>query len=52
MMKQKYIFVSVLLLVLMLAGVGLTELYVRQERAESGEAFRVVTSFYPMYIAA
>lgn len=51
-MKRKYGFVTVLLLVLLLAGVGLTRLYVANESGKEQEQFKVVTSFYPMYIAA
>ena len=51
-MKNKYVFVVVLLVVLLLAGVGLTKAYVAMEEDGSEEEITVVTSFYPMYIAA
>lgn len=52
-MKNKYVFVAVLLAAILAVGMGLTRLYVAQsgEGGERGE-FTVVTSFYPMYIAA
>lgn len=51
-MKNKYLFVGVLLAVLLLAGMGLTEVYVSHEEDVAEESLEVVTSFYPMYIAA
>lgn len=79
-MKNKYVFVAAMLLILMLASVALTDVYVRHERGNAdghvsshgqaqssgknggkrqgqqkqshGSDFYVVTSFYPMYIAA
>lgn len=51
-MKNKYVFVTVLLLVLLLTGAGLTQLYVKEETKQQDSEFTVVTSFYPMYIAA
>lgn len=51
-MKNKYVFVTVLLLVLLLAGAGLTQLYVKEETKQQDSELTVVTSFYPMYIAA
>ena len=52
-MKNKYVFVAVMLCTLMLAGIGLTSLYVRYETgSQEKKAFHVVTSFYPMYVAA
>lgn len=52
-MRNKYVFVTVMLLSLLLTGSLLTGAYVRYERQGAGERqFRVVTSFYPMYIAA
>ncbi|CDF42028.1 aBC-type metal ion transport system periplasmic component/surface adhesin [Roseburia sp. CAG:182] len=51
-MKNKYVFVTVMLAVLLFLGVGLTEIYVNHtEKKEDGQ-YTVVTSFYPMYIAA
>lgn len=50
-MKHKYGFVTLLLLTVALVGFCFTGIYVRsQEKKEDG--FLVVTSFYPMYIAA
>ncbi len=51
-MKNKYLFVTVMLFTLMIASAGLTVLYVCQEQPDSSRDFNVVTSFYPMYIAA
>lgn len=51
-MKNKYVFVMVLLLVLLLTGAGLTQLYVKEETKQQDSELTVVTSFYPMYIAA
>lgn len=58
-MKNKYIFVAVMLSVIVLAGAALTNLYVRHEQGgidhiqDDGDGqFHVVTSFYPMYVAA
>lgn len=54
-MKNKYVFVAAMLLVLSAAGIGLTNLYVSYEQGGGSaepDAFHVVTSFYPMYIAA
>ena len=50
--KNKYVFVTVLLLVLLLTGAGLTQLYVKEEKKQQDSELMVVTSFYPMYIAA
>lgn len=51
-MKNKYVFVTVMLLAIMLAGVGLTNVYVSHERgSQQKNEFRVVASFYPTYIA-
>ncbi len=55
-MKNKYVFVLVLLAVILAAGAGLTALavhYQNRDGTESDDAeLTVVTSFYPMYIAA
>ena len=53
-MKNKYVFVLVMLLVLTFFGMGLTEtyLYVNNEEEEVTQELTVVTSFYPMYVAA
>ncbi|MCD7982473.1 MAG: metal ABC transporter substrate-binding protein [Clostridiales bacterium] len=53
-MKNKYVFTAVLLAVILFAGIGLTALYLHQQEPEVGDAqeVTVVTSFYPMYVAA
>lgn len=52
-MKRKYGFVAVMLAVILLAGMSLTMLYTKgNDKADSGQQLTVVTSFYPMYIAA
>ena len=52
-MKNKYVFVAVMLCSILLVSVGFTGIYVKQNvPVSSGEDFVVVTSFYPMYIAA
>lgn len=53
MKRNKYIFVIVMLLAIALAGGIFTTAHVKVEK-ESGEqeSIRVVTSFYPIYIAA
>lgn len=51
-MKRKYLFVIVLLAVLLFASMGLTSWYVSVEEAGEDEGeVRIVTSFYPVYIA-
>ena len=51
-MKNKYLFVLVLLVCLAAASLGLTGLYVsNQEKKEEAQELTVVTSFYPMYVA-
>jgi zinc transport system substrate-binding protein len=52
-MKNKYIFTLVLLLGILVVSLGLTAVYVSRESnpQDDGELL-VVTSFYPMYIAA
>lgn len=51
-MKRKYLFVIVLLAVLLFASVGLTQLYISREDSGNGDReLRIVTSFYPVYIA-
>ncbi|MEG1946407.1 MAG: metal ABC transporter substrate-binding protein [Lachnospiraceae bacterium] len=53
MKKNKYFFVLCMLLSLMLAGGIFTTVYVKQEDKKlEGEGLQIVTSFYPMYIAA
>lgn len=49
-MNKKYLAVLIVLLVLVLGGVGLTTLFVQNKENEEGD-LRVVTSFYPVYIA-
>ncbi len=51
-MKNKYVFVTVMLAVLLFLGVGLTEIYVNHTEEKEEGQYTVVTSFYPMYIAA
>ncbi len=51
-MKNKYVFVTVMLAVLLFLGVGLTEIYVNHTVEKEDGQYTVVTSFYPMYIAA
>ena len=52
-MKNKYVFVAVLLAAILLAGIGFTAVYLHQQgREEEDDGFTVVTSFYPMYVAA
>lgn len=50
-MKNKYVFVTALLLVLALLGFMFTRGYVKMEEKGSKEELLVVTSFYPMYVA-
>ncbi|MCD7865447.1 MAG: metal ABC transporter substrate-binding protein [Clostridiales bacterium] len=52
-MKNKYVFTAVLLAVILLVGTGCTMLYLRHQDTDTETAqLTVVTSFYPMYIAA
>ncbi len=52
-MKNKYIFTALLLAVILLVSVGVTVLYVQhQDDTSEDTELTVVTSFYPMYIAA
>ncbi|MDD6639095.1 MAG: metal ABC transporter substrate-binding protein [Lachnospiraceae bacterium] len=52
-MKNKYVFVVVMLCVILVAGMGFTNLYVNYSEGDtSKEGLTVVTSFYPMYVAA
>ena len=50
-MKNKYIFVLVLLLSILVVSFGFTNIYVSHNEPAEEEDFVVVTSFYPMYIA-
>lgn len=51
-MKNKYRFVVLLLAAILFAGMGLTELYLSEDNKEATKEMTIVTSFYPMYIAA
>lgn len=51
-MKNKYIFVLVMLFSILIVSFGFTNIYVSQHEQTKDEDFVVVTSFYPMYIAA
>lgn len=52
-MRNKYVFVIVMLTAILLAGMGLTNIYVSMQQRESDQdQLVVVTSFYPMYVAA
>lgn len=51
-MKNKYRFVVFLLAAILFAGMGLTELYLSEDNKEATKEMTIVTSFYPMYIAA
>ncbi len=50
-MKNKYVFVLVLLVCIAAAGLGLTTAYEKQQEMSGNGDLNVVTSFYPMYIA-
>lgn len=50
-MKNKYIFVFVMLLTILVVSFGFTNIYVSHNQQTEDEEFVVVTSFYPMYIA-
>jgi len=50
-MKNKYIFVFVMLLTILVVSFGFTNIYVSHNQTAEDEDFVVVTSFYPMYIA-
>lgn len=51
-MKNKYVFVVVMLLSILVVSFGFTNIYVSQNEAQEDDDFVVVTSFYPMYIAS
>ncbi|MCD8299728.1 MAG: metal ABC transporter substrate-binding protein [Clostridiales bacterium] len=53
-MKNKYVFSLVLLVVILAAGAGFTALYRHGQKTTAGNEseLNVVTSFYPMYVAA
>lgn len=50
-MRNKYMFVLVLLLSILVVSFGFTNIYVSHHQQSEDEDFVVVTSFYPMYIA-
>lgn len=53
MKKNKYVFVALMLAAILAASAGMTGFYVHhQETAQEEHDLVVVTSFYPMYIAA
>ena len=53
MRKRKYLFVFCMLLAITLAGGIFTGAYIRlEDRQEEGHKLHIVTSFYPVYIAA
>jgi len=51
-MKNKYVFVLVMLLAILVVSFGFTNIYVSHSQTKEDEDFVVVTSFYPMYIAS
>lgn len=51
-MKNKYVFVLVMLLTILVISIGFTNIYVSHNQKIEDDEFVVVTSFYPMYIAA
>ncbi len=51
-MKNKYVFVIVLLTMILVISMGFTNIYVSHHQPEQEEDMVIVTSFYPMYIAA
>ena len=50
-MRRKYGFVAAMLSVILLLSLGLTALYTGQEKGGK-RAFKIVTSFFPMYVIA
>lgn len=50
-MKNKYVFVTALLLALSFLGLCFTRGYRSLEEQKEGEELKIVTSFYPMYVA-
>ena len=50
-MRNKYVFVGLMLAVILLASLGLTGLYADSNATEDKDKFNIVTSFYPIYIA-
>ena len=52
-MKKKYLYTVIMLFAILVAGMGLTGWYVSRTLEQTdGQELTVVTSFYPMYIAA
>ena len=51
-MKNKYLFVLMMLVCITIAGLGLTTAYEKQQDLAGTDDLKIVTSFYPMYIAA
>ncbi len=51
MLKNKYVFVCLMLLGILAVSVGLTNIYAGREEKKQEDELVVVTSFYPMYIA-
>ncbi len=51
-MKNKYVFVLVMLLSILIISFGFTSIYVSRNQTTEDDDLVVVTSFYPMYIAA
>ncbi|MBR2045674.1 MAG: zinc ABC transporter substrate-binding protein, partial [Agathobacter sp.] len=49
--RNKYVFVIILLLSILVVSFGFTNIYVSHHQPAEDEDFVVVTSFYPMYIA-
>lgn len=50
-MKNKYIFVVVMLCSILLVSLGFTNIYASSQEPANDDDFVIVTSFYPMYIA-
>lgn len=50
-MKNKYVFVLIMLFTILVVSFGFTNIYVSHNQSAEDEDFVVVTSFYPMYIA-
>lgn len=54
-MKNKYVFVLVMLICIFVASIGLTTIYVNNTQsaqvAKEEDDIKIVTSFYPMYVA-
>ena len=50
-MKNKYVFVMILLISILALSMGFTSIYVNSHQTKTKEDMVIVTSFYPMYIA-